>query len=290
MSGRACLLLVAFGLVAPGAAAQITPSREAAVRREPLEAQLRERTGTAIRVLVPQEDAEISIDGVAVPGSGVIRQIVHRTTRAVVQITVTWRPNTYTTMSRSSALSIGGQPSVVADLTTVTPADRAEVRYVPTPSYVVQEMIELAGIRAGDVVFEPGCGDARVTIAAVKAGARRGIGIDFDPARVKESLENVRASGLERRIEIRLGDALRIPDLSDATVVFLYMGDEFNSLLKPLLLQQLRPGARIVSHRFLMGEWQPDKTVSLPDEAGTTDVHLWTIPAAGVAPSLRKPG
>ncbi len=148
------------------------------------------------------------------------------------------------------------------------PADRAEIRYVPTPDFIVAEMIRVAGITRDDVVYEPGCGDARITIAAVKAGAKRGVGIDLDLARVADSRKRVSAAGLDGRIEIRRGDALDIKDLSEATVVFLYMGEEFDVLLRPILLKQLRVGARIVSHRFRMGDWMPDETIPVgePDQ------------------------
>ena len=124
-------------------------------------------------------------------------------------------------------------------------------------------MIKLAGVGPADVVFEPGCGDARITIEAVKAGARKGVGIDIDPERVTESRGLVKAAGLDDRIEIRQGDALDIRDLSEASVVFLYMGDHFNLLIRPHLWRELKVGARVVSHRFTMGDWKPDRTVQV---------------------------
>ena len=130
-------------------------------------------------------------------------------------------------------------------------------------------MVKLAGITASDVTYEPGVGDARITIAAVRAGARRAVGIDLDPVRVEESRANVKAAGLSDKIDIRLGDALEQPDLGQMTVVLLYMGDHFNMLIRPYLWKQLPVGARVVSHRFLMGDdWPPDKTVTVKDEYG----------------------
>jgi precorrin-6B methylase 2 len=152
------------------------------------------------------------------------------------------------------------------------------VQYVPTPEPIVAEMIRLARLTPADVTYEPGCGDARITIAAVKSGARRGVGIDLDPERVRESRANVAAAGLADRIDIRLGDALEQPDLGSMTVVFLYMGDHFNMLIRPYLWQQLPVGARVVSHRFLMGDWKPDTTVTATDDYGLPyELHLWTI-------------
>jgi precorrin-6B methylase 2 len=142
-------------------------------------------------------------------------------------------------------------------------------------------MVTLARVTSADVVFEPGCGDARITIAAVKAGAKRAICVDLDPERAQESRANVQTSGLADRIDVRQGDALDVKDLSEVTVVFLYMGDHFNQLIRPVLWRSLAPGARIVSHRFTMGDWEPDKTVTVQsvDGGGTYDLHLWTITA-----------
>ena len=164
------------------------------------------------------------------------------------------------------------------DLSVEDPTDRVRVIYVPTPDDIAAEMVKLAGVTANDVAFEPGCGDARITIAAVKGGAKRGVGIDIDPDRVTESRANVKQAGLDNKIEIRLGDALDIRDLSTATVVFLYMGEHFNMLIRPILWRELPVGARIVSHRFTMGDWNPDKTVTVASSGGGDyDLHLWTI-------------
>jgi tRNA A58 N-methylase Trm61 len=152
------------------------------------------------------------------------------------------------------------------------------VIYVPTPDDVAKAMVDLAGVRADDVIYEPGCGDARITTAAIRAGARRGICIDIDPERARESKANVEAAGLANRIDVREGDALDVKNLSDVSVVFLYMGDHFNMLVRPVLWRELKVGSRIVSHRFTMGDWKPDKTVSVVSEnGGFFELHLWTI-------------
>lgn len=237
-----------------------------------------------ISVTVPQEDAELTLNGDQRTGAGLVRvlSIVPRSPTAAeaYDLTVTWRPNNYTVLTRRARVTVRAGESAVVDLSRSTPSDTAQIRYVATPMHVVAEMIALAGVQPHDVVFEPGCGDARLTIAAVLAGARRGVGIDLDAERVSESRSKVEAAGLSGRIEIRQGNALAIPDLTDASLVFLYMGDEFNRLIRPVLRKQLRVGARVVSHRFTMGDWLPDKTVSLPDEGGNVELHLWTITAA----------
>jgi tRNA A58 N-methylase Trm61 len=190
-----------------------------------------------------------------------------------------WNPNTYTTMTRTKGVLLRAGERLAVDLTREEPGDRVRVIYVPTPTDVAEEMVSLANVTAADVIFEPGCGDARITIAAIKAGAKRAICVDLDPERARESSANVRQAGLADRIDVRQGDALDVKDLSDVSVVFLYMGDHFNQLIRPILWRSLEPGSRVVSHRFTMGDWQPDKTISVQsfDGGGTYDLHLWTI-------------
>ena len=240
---------------------------------------------TQLTITVPSHDAELEIDGKAIAGTGVSRTFdtpplaIGRTYR--YEVIARWAPNTYTNMSRTKVVSFRAGERLTIDLSVDDPADRVVVRYVPTPDHVAMEMVKLAGITANDVTYEPGCGDARITIAAVRGGARRGVGIDLDPERVKESRANVSAAGLDDRIDIRLGDALEQPDLGSMTVVFLYMGDHFNMLIRPYLWKQLPVGARVVSHRFLMGDWKPDKTVTVNGEYGEPyELHLWTITEA----------
>jgi uncharacterized protein (TIGR03000 family) len=235
-----------------------------------------------VTVTLPQNDAELTVDGKNIAGDGTSRTFetdpLPRGSRQSYTFSVTWKPNTYTDMARTRIVSFRAGEAVTVDLTRDDPTDRVRVMYVPTPEDVAQAMVRLARVSASDIVFEPGCGDARITIAAVKAGARRGVGIDIDPDRVAESRENVKTAGLTDRIEIRLGDALEIPDLSNASVVFLYMGDHFNMLIRPILWKQLKVGSRVVSHRFKMGDWEPDQTITVTsDEFGDYDLHLWTI-------------
>lgn len=237
-------------------------------------------------VLVPEDDTELFIDGKKIEGAGKVRQFDGPGLEAgkthVYTFTARWEPNNYTIITRKKTVLFTAGSELTVDLTTDDPSDHAQVRYVPTPNDIVQKMIALAGVNKNDVIYEPGCGDARITIAAVQAGAKRGVGIDIDPARVAESTANVKTARLDDRIDIRLGDALAIKDLADATVVFLYMGDEFDMLIRPILWKQLKVGTRIVSHRFTMGDWVPDKTVEISDPGGGNpyELHLWTITTA----------
>ena len=240
---------------------------------------------TQMTITVPAADAELEIDDQTIAGTGISRTFetpplaIDR--RYQYKVVAKWRPNTYTNMARTKVVEFGAGERLTLDLSVDDPSDRVVVSYVPTPDYIAMEMVTLAGVTANDVTYEPGCGDARITIAAVKGGARRGVGVDLDPERVKESRANVQAAGLSDRIEIRQGDALEQPDLGSMTVVLLYMGDHFNMLIRPYLWKQLPVGARVVSHRFLMGDWKPDKTVTVTDDYGLPyELHLWTITEA----------
>ena len=141
-------------------------------------------------------------------------------------------------------------------------------------------MCQMAKVSKDDVVFDLGCGDGRLVITAVKKfGAKKGVGVDLDPVRIKESKANAKEAGVEDKVEFRVGDVFKVKDLADANVVLLYMGDDVNELLKPILQKTLKPGSRVVSHRFLMGaDWPPDQTETVRDtNIGDCEVHLWTI-------------
>jgi len=131
--------------------------------------------------------------------------------------------------------------------------------YVPTPEDVVERMLMLAEVNESDVVYDLGCGDGRIPIAAARKYGARGVGVDIDPRRIAESRANARAAGVEHLVEFRLEDAVAV-DVSPATVVTLYLLGSSNAKLRPLLTKQLRPGARIVSHAFSMGPtWPADR-------------------------------
>jgi SAM-dependent methyltransferase len=151
-------------------------------------------------------------------------------------------------------------------------AAKPDVPYEPTSPEVVRAMLELAAVGPGDVVYDLGCGDGRVVIEAARRGAR-GVGVDIDPERIREAEANARAAGVEDRVEWRVEDLFQT-DVRPATAVMLYLWPQVNLRLRPRLLEQLRPGARVVSHSHRMGEWRPDRTI----DVGGHLVHLWTIP------------
>ena len=150
------------------------------------------------------------------------------------------------------------------------------VPYVPTAHEVVDRMLALAHVTKDDVVFDLGSGDGRIPITAAKTFGAKGVGLDIDPDRIKESWVNAQAAGVERLVDFREQDVLKA-DISEATVVTLYLLSSFNERLRPILTKQLKPGTRIVSHAFSMGPtWPADKidrfTTSTGDE---TTLYLW---------------
>ena len=149
------------------------------------------------------------------------------------------------------------------------------VRYEPSPMPVVEAMTELAAVKAGDLVYDLGCGDGRIVIAAARLGAR-GVCVDIDPLRIADARENARQAGVAERIQFRNEDLFAV-DLREATVVMLFLSADFNLKLRPRL-QALRPGTRIVSHWHSMGDWKPQKALSVPRDSREHPVYLWVIP------------
>ena len=149
------------------------------------------------------------------------------------------------------------------------------VPFVPSPQIVVEKMIELAGVKKGDVVYDLGSGDGRIVIAAAKKGARA-VGFEIDPDLVGESRANIQKAGVQEMAEIRNQDILTV-DLSAASVITMYLLPDVNLKLRPNLLSQLKPGSRVVSHSFDMGDGKPDKVERVE---GRT-IYFWTIPAKG---------
>lgn len=158
-----------------------------------------------------------------------------------------------------------------------------DVPYYPTPMEVVDTMLDMAGVKAGDVVYDLGCGDGRIVVRAAQRGARA-VGVDLDPVRVREARARVKEAGVEDRAEIREGDLFKV-DVSPATVVTLYLWAEVNLRLRPSLLAQLRPGSRIVSYEHDMGDWKPERTVAASKEE---NIYLWIVPERdAVQPAAR---
>jgi hypothetical protein len=154
---------------------------------------------------------------------------------------------------------------------------KPDVIYYPTPPETVAEMLRLANIKQGDVLYDLGSGDGRIPIAAAKQFGIRAVGIEIDPRLITEAEANARSAGVEQLVRFRNEDMFRI-DVSEANVVSLYLSEKLNVLLRPKLLRELRPGARIISHDFRMGDWKPEQTVRVPWGKLYRTVYLWTVP------------
>lgn len=172
-------------------------------------------------------------------------------------------------------LSLAFAPTLASQTAQKRPDAPHLAPYVPTPQEVVDRMLELGGVSKTDIVYDLGCGDGRIPITAAKRFGARGVGVDIDPQRIAEANANAKKEGVSHLVTFRLQDAMTT-DVSEATVVTLYLLSASNLKLRPLLTKQLKPGARIVSHSFSMGDWQPDKVDTFVDTSGTTrTLYLW---------------
>jgi ribosomal protein L11 methylase PrmA len=153
------------------------------------------------------------------------------------------------------------------------PTRRPDVIYVPTPEAVVEAMLQVANVGKNDIVYDLGCGDGRIPVTAAKKYGATGVGIDIDPQRIKEAKENVAKNNVGDKVTIVQGDLFE-QDLSRATVVTLYLLPSLNVKLMPKLMRELKPGTRIVSHAFDMGDWKPEKELDVEGRK----VYFWTIP------------
>jgi tRNA G37 N-methylase Trm5 len=147
--------------------------------------------------------------------------------------------------------------------------------YVPTPQDVVERMLALANVQKTDFVVDLGCGDGRIPVTAAKKYGARGLGVDIDPVRIAEANANAKAAGVEHLVEFKLQDALKT-DVTNATVITTYLLSASNLRLRPILTKQLKPGSRIVTHSFSMGDWAPEKTDTFNDTTGRSrTVYLY---------------
>ena len=179
------------------------------------------------------------------------------------------------------ALSAAAQTATQEAPRVATPGAPAQMRtpdvvFVPTPPKVVEAMLKVAKVGKGDVLYDLGSGDGRIPIAAVKYGIARGVGIDIDPERIKEANENLAKAGVGKRVRFVNADLFET-NLSEATVITLYLLPALNLKLLPKLLKETKPGTRIVSHAFNMGTWKPEQALLVEGH----DVFFWTIPAPG---------
>jgi SAM-dependent methyltransferase len=149
-----------------------------------------------------------------------------------------------------------------------------DVHFDPTPDDVVEAMLKMAGVTGEDVVYDLGCGDGRFVITAARKFGARGVGVDIDPVRIDESNQNARKAGVTDRVQFIEGDLFKT-DIRGATVITLYLLNELNQQLRPRLLRDLKPGTRIVSHTFDMGDWEPDEIGKVRNRM----FYYWVVPA-----------
>lgn len=166
-------------------------------------------------------------------------------------------------------------PSPYAEVDIPKPSREPDVIYVPTPQPVVDAMLELAGVDSNDILYDLGSGDGRIPVTAAQKHGIRAVGIDINPIRIREANANAEKAGVTDLVEFREEDLFET-DISEATVVTLYLLQSLNVRLRPKLLSELRPGTRIVSHAFDMAnEWEPEQTRAVGDNSM---IYMWTVP------------
>lgn len=168
-----------------------------------------------------------------------------------------------------SPTNLAAQPAAAAK-----PLRSPDVIFVPTPHEVVQAMLKMGEVKKGDVLYDLGSGDGRIPIAAAKQFGVRGVGIDINPDRIREANANAQTNGVTQLVSFRNEDLFEA-DFKEATVVTLYLLDSLNEKLRPKLLRDLKPGTRIVSHAFRMGDWAPEQQM----EVNGNHIYRWTVPA-----------
>jgi SAM-dependent methyltransferase len=178
----------------------------------------------------------------------------------------------------------GGPASVRQSTPTPAPAQtpsrasvKLDVPYVPTPDAVVERMLRMAKVGKDDVVYDLGCGDGRIVITAARKYGARGVGYDLNPQRISESNANARAAGVDDRVRFVQGDLFQA-DLREASVVMLYLLPDVNLKLRPKLLDELKPGTRVVSHNYDMGDWEPQESDEVDIQGSTHYIYSWVIP------------
>ena len=182
--------------------------------------------------------------------------------------------------TRRLASLVGIVGAFVAALPAVAQNQAPGAPFVPTPIPVVERMLELAKVTPGDIVYDLGSGDGRVVITAAQRYGARGVGIELNPVWVRDARRFAEALGVTDKVTFRIED-LFTTDLREATVVTLYLYPSMNRKLAPRWLAELKPGARIVSHEYGIGDWPPDRTEEMVVNGERHVIHFWTIPPAG---------
>jgi precorrin-6B methylase 2 len=172
--------------------------------------------------------------------------------------------------------------AAVAAAQSAKPHREPDVPYVPTTEAAVQAMLKLAGVKNTDILYDLGCGDGRIVVAAASKYGARAVGIDINPTRINEAKENAKKAGVEKLVRFEENDLFQA-DIHEATVVTLFLLPQINLKLRPKLLQDLKPGTRVVSNTFDMGDWKPDREATVDDGGDESTylshrLYLWTVP------------
>ena len=249
-----------------------------------------EKKPATIKILLQDslyKPAEVRIEGVLTKQSGSERSFVTPALEPgktfTYKIEAIIEPNNYTKIFRTREITFKAGEDVTLDLRKRDEkiADDVHIRWVPTPEDIAEEMCKLAKIGKDDIVYDCGCGDGILIITAVKKfGAKKAVGVDIDTKKVADATKAVEDAGLKDKITIKEGNALKQnkESIGEATVIMTYMGNDLNILFRPILWNSLKPGTRVVSHRFVMGDWKPEKTIKVKGSDGDEYVlNLWTI-------------
>jgi len=249
-----------------------------------------EKKAATIKITVTESSFKatvVKVDGVEVKGGDGTRVFTTPDLEAGKEykfaVEAYLEPNNYTKITRPRVVTLKAGDEVKLDLTTEDKKlDKIVVRWVATPGDIVDKMADLAKIGKDDVVFDPGCGDAVMLIRPVKKlGAKKGIGIDIDPKMVKIAQDKAKEEGIADKIVITQGDILNEKDMAvcaEASVVLIYIGDDLGARMAPVLQKLLKPGTRVISHRFKLGDWAPDKSVIVKGEDGDEyTLHTWIV-------------
>jgi uncharacterized protein (TIGR03000 family) len=253
-----------------------------------------EKKKAIIKVIVPEKptQTEIKVEGKVVAEPDGLKDNVRvietpeldTTKKFAYKIEALIVPNNYTKIFRKREVNFKAGETVTVDMTKEDKVnDKIEVRWVPTPDDIVDKMCDLAKMTKDDVVHDYGCGDAVMIIRPIKQGrAKKGLGIELDQKIIDEkAIPNIKQAGVEDKVKVIKGDILDLKekDCEEATVVLLYIGDDLGARLGPVLQKALKPGARVVSHRFKLGDWKPEKTITVKGMDGDDYVlHLWIVP------------
>src|SRR5687768_148513 len=182
--------------------------------------------------------------------------------------------NSFRVATLMIATMVGGTTAIVRAQDEAAAPVKKDVPYVPTPQPVVDRMLEMAAVTKDDVVYDLGCGDGRMVVTAAKKYGAKGVGVDIDPQRIKESNENAKSAGVTDKVQFSIKDLFTM-EFGDATVLTMYLLPQVNLKLRPKILSDMKPGSRVVSHSFDMDDWKPDGE----DEVDSSNIYFWIVPA-----------